>query len=117
MQMQNKASRNPSVTTGAKGRDAAARRPYQLGLTGYCFRTSAATLPAFKGHHLRKAGEGWEQLRERHGDSSGDMLLYLEERRCGMKLRELTAESGLESYGAAAMAIKPYDHKLAHDAS
>jgi hypothetical protein len=34
-----------------------------------------------------------------------------------MKLRELTAESGLESYGAAAMAIKPYDHKLAHDAS
>ena len=60
-------------------------------------------------------GERWERLRERHGDSGRDMLLYLGQRRCGMKLRELAAASGLESYGAVAMAIKRYQHKLAQD--
>jgi putative transposase len=61
-------------------------------------------------------GERWERLRERHGDSARDMLLYLGQRRCGMKLKELAAESGLESYGAVAMAIKRYEAKLARDA-
>jgi hypothetical protein len=44
------------------------------------------------------------------------MLLYLGQRRAGLKLKELAAQSGLESYGAVAMAIKRYGHKLAHDA-
>jgi REP element-mobilizing transposase RayT len=64
----------------------------------------------------RLKGERWERLRERHGDSTRDMLLYLGQRRCGMKLKELAAESGLESYGAVAMAIKRYANKLARDA-
>jgi hypothetical protein len=34
-----------------------------------------------------------------------------------MKLKELAAESGLQSYGAVAMAIKRYETKLACDAS
>jgi REP element-mobilizing transposase RayT len=61
-------------------------------------------------------GEPWERLRERHGDSARDMVLYLGQCRCGMKLKELAAESGLESYGAVAMAIKRYGNKLARDA-
>jgi putative transposase len=64
----------------------------------------------------RAQGERWERLRERHGDSTRDMLLYLGQRRCGMKLKELAAESGLESYGAVAMAIKRYGNKLGRDA-
>jgi len=61
-------------------------------------------------------GEPWERLRERYGDSSRDMLLYMGQRRCGMKLKELALESGLENYGAVAMAIKRYSQKLARDA-
>jgi len=64
----------------------------------------------------RLKGERWERLRERHGDSTRDMLLYIGQRRCGMKLKELAAQSGLESYGAVAMAIKRYGRKLARDA-
>ena len=64
----------------------------------------------------RLKGERWECLRERHGDSARDMLLYLGQHRCGMKLKELASESGLESYGAVAMAIKRYGDKLARDA-
>jgi len=55
--------------------------------------------------------------RERHGDSARNMLLYLGQRRCGMKLKELAAESGLASYGAAAMAIKRYGNKLEYAAA
>jgi hypothetical protein len=61
-------------------------------------------------------GERWERLRERHGNSARDMLLYLGQRRCGMKLQELAGEAGLASYGAVAMAIKRYAVKLAQDA-
>ncbi len=34
-----------------------------------------------------------------------------------MKLKELAVESGLESYGAIAMAIKRYENKLGRDAA
>jgi len=44
------------------------------------------------------------------------MLLYLGQRRDGMKLKELAAASGLKNYGAVAMAIKRYGAKLARDA-
>jgi hypothetical protein len=60
-------------------------------------------------------GERWERLRERHGDSSRDMLLYLGQRRCGMKLKELAEAVGLGSYAAAGMAIKRYAARLARD--
>lgn len=63
----------------------------------------------------RLKGERWQHLRERHGDSARDMLLYLGQHRCGMKLKELAAESGLENYGAVAVAIKRYGNKLARD--
>jgi putative transposase len=61
-------------------------------------------------------GERWEDFRDRHRDSARDMLLYLGQRRCGMSLKELAAESGLGSYGAVAMAVKRYGIKLARDA-
>ena len=64
----------------------------------------------------RAKGQRWERFRERHGDSGRDMLLYMGQRRCGMKLKELAAQSGLASYGAVAMAIKRYGNKLARDA-
>jgi putative transposase len=64
----------------------------------------------------RDRGERWERLRERHGDSTRDMLLYLGRQRCGLKLRELADEAGVASYGAVAMAIKRYAAKLAQDA-
>jgi hypothetical protein len=60
-------------------------------------------------------GQRWERLRERHGDSSRDMLSYLGQRRCGMKLKELPATGGLASCGAVAMAIKRYGVKLARE--
>ena len=44
------------------------------------------------------------------------MLLCLGQRRCGMRLQELAAQSGLESDGAVAMAIKRYQNKLARGA-
>ena len=62
-------------------------------------------------------GESWEQFRDRHGDGGRDMVMYLGRRRCGMKLKELAVESGLESYGAIAMAIKRYENKLGRDAA
>jgi hypothetical protein len=34
-----------------------------------------------------------------------------------MKLKDLAAEAGLESYGAVAMAIKRYESKLASEAA
>jgi hypothetical protein len=61
-------------------------------------------------------GERWKRVRERHGDSGRDMLLYLGQRRCAMKLKELAAASGLENYGAVAMAIKRYGVKVTRDA-
>jgi hypothetical protein len=64
----------------------------------------------------RVKGERWERFRERHGDAARDMLLYLGQGRCGMRLKELAAQSGLENYGAVAMAIKRYQNKLARDA-
>jgi hypothetical protein len=73
------------------------------------WRSLIATLEKVK-------GEQWEVLRERHGDSARDMLLYVGQRQCGMKLRELAAGSGLASYGAVAMAIKRNGNKLARDA-
>jgi hypothetical protein len=44
------------------------------------------------------------------------MLLYFGQRRGGLKLKELAAQNGLESYRAVAMAIRRYGHKLARDA-
>jgi REP element-mobilizing transposase RayT len=57
-------------------------------------------------------GEAWDQFRDRHGDTGRDMLLYLGRRQGGMKLKELAVASGLESYGAVAMAIKRYQNIL-----
>ena len=61
-------------------------------------------------------GERWEAFRDRHGDGARDMILYLGQRRCGMKLKELGAACGLKGYGSVAMAIRRYESKLAQDA-
>jgi hypothetical protein len=60
-------------------------------------------------------GEWWERLRERLGDSSRDMLVYVGQRPCGLKLKELASVGGLESYAAAGMAIQRYAAKLTRD--
>ena len=57
-----------------------------------------------------------ERLRERHGDSGRDMVLYLGQRLCGRKIKELAAASGLERYDAMAIAIKRYGAKPARAA-
>ena len=61
-------------------------------------------------------GEPWQSFRDRHGDGTRDMILYLGRRRCGMKLKELAAACGLGNYGSVAMAVKRYERKLAEDA-
>jgi hypothetical protein len=62
-------------------------------------------------------GQRWEEFRDRYGDGRRDLVLYLGQQRCGMKLKELAAQSGMASYGAVAMAIRRYQQKVTDDPS
>ena len=42
----------------------------------------------------RLKGEGWEQFRDRYGDSGRDLVLWLERKRCGLKLIGLAQRVG-----------------------
>jgi REP element-mobilizing transposase RayT len=57
-------------------------------------------------------GQGWEQIRERHGDSGRDLVMYLGQRVCGMKLHELAAVAGLRDYSAVSIAIRRFERRL-----
>ena len=58
-------------------------------------------------------GESWRDFRDRHGDSGRDLVLYLGRRVCGLKLGELASAAGMREYGAVAVAIRRYEHRLA----
>jgi REP element-mobilizing transposase RayT len=80
-------------------------------------RTQRLALPEVIAAVEKVKGERWEEFRDRHGDGGRDMVLYLGRRRCAMKLKELGAACGLDSYGSVVMAIRRYERKLAQDAA
>jgi hypothetical protein len=49
--------------------------------------------------------EPWGSFVERHGDWGRDLALYLGRRYAGFSLRDLAAETGLQSYQTTAQAI------------
>ena len=60
----------------------------------------------------RLKGEKWEEFRDRHRDGGRDLVLYLGQAWCGMKLTELGEVVGMKDYGAAAMALARYRKRL-----
>ena len=59
----------------------------------------------------RIQGEKWIEFRDRHGDVGRDLVLYLGRRVCGMSIRELAQESGLE-YVSAAAAVRRFSERV-----
>jgi DNA-binding Xre family transcriptional regulator len=57
-------------------------------------------------------GQRWLEFRDRHEDSGRDLVLYVGQRVCGMKLRELAAVAGMTEYSAASMAIRRFERRL-----
>jgi hypothetical protein len=63
--------------------------------------------------NLEKArGEPWTEIRDRHGDSGRDLVLYLGRRVCGLKLGELAVLMEMKDYGAVSAAIRRYEGRL-----
>ncbi len=50
--------------------------------------------------------ERWQTFRDRYGDWSRDLALYLGQRRCGIKLKELGKLAGGIDYGSVSGAIR-----------
>jgi putative transposase len=57
-------------------------------------------------------GRTWEEMCARYGDNGRDLVLYLGQRMCGLKLRELATVAGLKNYGAVGMAIGRFSGAL-----
>ena len=57
-------------------------------------------------------GQTWEEMCTHHGDNGRDLVLYLGQRVCGLKLRELATMAELKSYGAVAMAVRRFSERL-----
>jgi REP element-mobilizing transposase RayT len=57
-------------------------------------------------------GQSWAGFRDRHGDHGRDLVLYVGQRVCGMKLRELAAATGMTEYSAASIAIRRFARRL-----
>jgi putative transposase len=51
-------------------------------------------------------GEKWGEFRDRYGDWGRDLAMYLGQRRCGLKLKELGALTGGIDYGSVSGAIR-----------
>jgi putative transposase len=64
---------------------------------------------------LRRAP--WDQFRDAHGDWGRDLALYLGQRRCGLRLRELGALAGGMDYSAVSVAIRRLEHRAKTDKS
>jgi REP element-mobilizing transposase RayT len=62
-------------------------------------------------------GEAWAEFRDRYGDEGRDLVLYVGQRACGMKLGELAAAAGMSDYKAVSMAIRRYEGRLRRSAS
>jgi REP element-mobilizing transposase RayT len=59
--------------------------------------------------------EKWEQWRDRYGDWGRDAVLWLGQKRCGMKLRELGEAVGGIDYRSVGTAIKNFEMRMRHD--
>ena len=59
-------------------------------------------------------GQQWLEFRDRHCDSGRDLVLYVGQRVCGMKLRELASVSGMKDYGAVSTAVRRFEKRLQH---
>ena len=60
-------------------------------------------------------GQKWERFRDRYGDWGRDLALYLGQRRCGMKLKELGEQAGGMDYGTVSISIRRLEKRLALD--
>ena len=57
-------------------------------------------------------GEGWEEFRDRHGDSGRDLALYVGWRACGLKLQELAGAEGMTDYSTVSIAVRRFEKRL-----
>ena len=60
-------------------------------------------------------GEKWSDFRDRYGDWGRDLALYLGQRRCGMKLKELGQRAGGIDYGTVSVTIRRLEKRLEGD--
>jgi REP element-mobilizing transposase RayT len=60
-------------------------------------------------------GERWAQFRDRYGDRGRELVLYLGQRVCGLKLSEVGQAAGMDNYKAVAAAIRRYEERLKTD--
>jgi putative transposase len=57
-------------------------------------------------------GQSWPDIRDRHGDSSRDLALYIGRRWCGLTLQNLADAMELKEYGTVSAAIRRFEVKL-----
>ena len=57
-------------------------------------------------------GQSWLEFRDRHGDGGHDLVLYVGQRACGLKLGELAAAAGMTEYSAVSIAIRRFEKRL-----
>ena len=56
-------------------------------------------------------GEKWRDFRDRYGDWGRDLTLYLGQRRCGMRLKELGERVGGLDYGSVSVSIRRLEQR------
>ena len=60
----------------------------------------------------RLKGQKWWDFRDRYGDSGRNLVLYAGRFVCGLKLRELAAETGMRDYGSVSTAIRQFENRI-----
>ena len=60
-------------------------------------------------------GEGWEEFRERYGDWGRDLVWYLGQQVCGLRLRELAGRVGGVAYKTVATGIRRFKQQCTRD--
>jgi REP element-mobilizing transposase RayT len=63
----------------------------------------------------KEKGERWELFRDRYGDWGRDLALYLGQRRCGMRLKELGQRAGGIDYVSVAGATRRFAERVRRD--
>ncbi len=61
-------------------------------------------------------GERWQQFADRRGDWGRDLVLSLARRHCGLTLRELGKQVGMDRYSAVSKAIVRFQERIQSDA-
>ena len=60
-------------------------------------------------------GEGWEEFRERYGDWGRDLVWYLGQQVCRLRLRELAGRVGGVAYKTVATGIRRFKQQCTRD--